>query len=168
MLSCERNGGLTRNRTEVGGFAIRSITTLLSSLILIYLYWVVNTDKKFKNWSGKRDSNSRPRPWQGRALPAELFPLSCQQDLMPLEVSQRGAYINSQTRKCQASVVNYSLVFYHISKIRINKILRRFNHLLDNNYAQTQVTLPSYEPGIFGVDAQMRIDVLMVGQVVSF
>ncbi len=34
-------------------------------------------------WSGKRDSNSRPRPWQGRALPAELFPLriiknSCQ------------------------------------------------------------------------------------------
>ncbi len=27
-----------------------------------------------KIWSGKRDSNSRPRPWQGRALPAELFP----------------------------------------------------------------------------------------------
>ena len=27
-----------------------------------------------KIWSGKRDSNSRPRPWQGRALPTELFP----------------------------------------------------------------------------------------------
>src|SRR5262245_16561076 len=26
------------------------------------------------DWSGKRDSNSRPRPWQGRALPTELFP----------------------------------------------------------------------------------------------
>ncbi len=25
-------------------------------------------------WSGKRDSNSRPQPWQGCALPAELFP----------------------------------------------------------------------------------------------
>src|SRR5258706_13855 len=25
--------------------------------------------------SGKRDSNSRPRPWQGRALPTELLPL---------------------------------------------------------------------------------------------
>ena len=25
-------------------------------------------------WSGKRDSNPRPRPWQGRALPTELFP----------------------------------------------------------------------------------------------
>ncbi len=24
--------------------------------------------------SGKRDSNSRPRPWQGRALPTELLP----------------------------------------------------------------------------------------------
>ena len=26
------------------------------------------------DWSGKRDSNSRPQPWQGCALPAELFP----------------------------------------------------------------------------------------------
>ena len=24
-------------------------------------------------WSGRRDSNPRPRPWQGRALPAELL-----------------------------------------------------------------------------------------------
>ena len=31
------------------------------------------TDER-KKWSGKRDSNSRPRPWQGRALPTELFP----------------------------------------------------------------------------------------------
>lgn len=28
----------------------------------------------FKIWSGKRDSNSRPQPWQGCALPTELFP----------------------------------------------------------------------------------------------
>ncbi len=28
-------------------------------------------------WSGKRDLNSRPRPWQGRALPTELFPQTC-------------------------------------------------------------------------------------------
>jgi hypothetical protein len=26
------------------------------------------------NWSGKRGSNSRPQPWQGCALPTELFP----------------------------------------------------------------------------------------------
>ncbi len=28
------------------------------------------------SWSGKRDSNSRPQPWQGCALPTELFPQS--------------------------------------------------------------------------------------------
>ena len=28
----------------------------------------------FLNWSGKRVSNSRPQPWQGCALPTELFP----------------------------------------------------------------------------------------------
>src|ERR1700735_297876 len=27
------------------------------------------------NWSGRRDSNPRHRPWQGRTLPAELLPL---------------------------------------------------------------------------------------------
>ena len=26
------------------------------------------------SWSGKRGSNSRPQPWQGCALPTELFP----------------------------------------------------------------------------------------------
>ena len=30
--------------------------------------------KTAKSWSGKRGSNSRPQPWQGCALPAELFP----------------------------------------------------------------------------------------------
>ena len=29
---------------------------------------------QFRMLSGKRDSNPRPRPWQGRALPTELFP----------------------------------------------------------------------------------------------
>jgi hypothetical protein len=27
-------------------------------------------------WSERRDSNSRPRPWQGRALPTELLSLT--------------------------------------------------------------------------------------------
>ena len=27
-----------------------------------------------ESWSGKRDSNPRPQPWQGCALPTELFP----------------------------------------------------------------------------------------------
>jgi hypothetical protein len=48
--------GWGRNRTGVNGFAGRCITTLPPS----------HTSKK---WSGKRDSNSRPQPWQGCALP---------------------------------------------------------------------------------------------------
>ena len=28
----------------------------------------------WKKWSGKRDSNPRPRAWKARALPTELFP----------------------------------------------------------------------------------------------
>jgi hypothetical protein len=35
-----------------------------------------------KNWSGKRDSNSRPQPWQGCALPAELFPLGIKEMIL--------------------------------------------------------------------------------------
>ena len=30
--------------------------------------------KIIKNLSGKRDSDPRPQPWQGCALPTELFP----------------------------------------------------------------------------------------------
>ena len=30
--------------------------------------------RQSKTWSGKRVSNSRPQPWQGCALPTELFP----------------------------------------------------------------------------------------------
>ena len=44
-------------------FATRAILLSLTILSLMILK------------SGKRDSNSRPQPWQGCALPTELFPL---------------------------------------------------------------------------------------------
>ncbi len=80
------NGGGGRNRTGVDGFAGRCITTLpprhkLIETSPVYdaktenLTWTKKCRRiRHKNWSGKRDSNSRPRPWQGRALPTELFP----------------------------------------------------------------------------------------------
>ena len=38
-------------------------------------YTVAHTPKPCPlHWSGRRDSNPRPRPWQGRALPTELLP----------------------------------------------------------------------------------------------
>ena len=67
-------GGAVRSRTGLTGFAIRGITALLPRQTLF--------NKKGKRlaslflgiWSGKRVSNSRPQPWQGCALPTELFP----------------------------------------------------------------------------------------------
>ena len=38
-----------------------------------------------KKKSGKRDSNSRPQPWQGCALPTELFPHAIKQLLSDLD-----------------------------------------------------------------------------------
>ena len=40
---------------------------------------------EFKKKSGKRDSDPRPQPWQGCALPTELFP---QFPLSVLTISQ--------------------------------------------------------------------------------
>ena len=33
-----------------------------------------SSDYQLLTWSGKRDSDPRPQPWQGCALPTELFP----------------------------------------------------------------------------------------------
>src|SRR5580658_6804377 len=35
------------------------------------------------DWSGRRDSNPRHRPWQGRTLPAELLPLEAKPSFSP-------------------------------------------------------------------------------------
>ena len=50
-------GGATRNRTGDEGFADPCLTAWL-----------------WRRWSGKRGSNPPPQPWQGCALPNELFP----------------------------------------------------------------------------------------------
>jgi hypothetical protein len=42
-------------------------------------------------WSGKRDSNPRPQPWQGCALPAELFPRRVE------KIAREATYCQSET-----------------------------------------------------------------------
>ena len=67
---------------------------------LIYIRWgFVEKHKKrmpFRHpffLSGKRDSDPRPRPWQGRALPTELFPqMDCKYSIV---------FLNLQTLKLQ-------------------------------------------------------------------
>ena len=66
---------------EVQDFPVGKIIKRLE-ILKIYVVLEDEEDLTFifycKKWSGKRGSNSRPRPWQGRALPTELFPhLSC-------------------------------------------------------------------------------------------
>jgi hypothetical protein len=75
-------GGATQSRTGLDGFAIRCITDLLSRQIhmfdkkgkLLLPFLLKDVGTSFCVWSGKRGSNSRPQPWQGCALPTELFP----------------------------------------------------------------------------------------------
>jgi hypothetical protein len=73
-------GGATQSRTGLHGFAIRCITALLSRRYGTNDKHRGSLDdcqknrRFFEKWSGKRGSNSRPQPWQGCALPTELFP----------------------------------------------------------------------------------------------
>ena len=74
------SGGAGRSRTDLHGFAIRCITALLPRRVLTkkgsgcFPFWLEDVGTSSDVWSGKRGSNSRPQPWQGCALPTELFP----------------------------------------------------------------------------------------------
>ena len=92
------SGGESRNRTGVDGFAIRCINHFAISpnklpgsvqtgagnesrtrdlnlgKVALYQLSYSRIAKCAERWSGKRVSNSRPQPWQGCALPTELFP----------------------------------------------------------------------------------------------
>ena len=58
----------------------------------------------FRMLSGKRDSNSRPQPWQGCALPTELF---------PHYLYKRGISPNAFAKVISFSdVANFSLSFF--------------------------------------------------------
>jgi hypothetical protein len=77
----KRSGGGGRNRTGVHGFAGRCMTTLPPRQSLMRKGKArVAAARAFPSviWSGKRVSNSRPQPWQGCALPTELFPRFCE------------------------------------------------------------------------------------------
>ena len=79
------SGGATRNRTGDEGFADLCLTAwlwrhipLLCSGVPRYafafdIHWKTGEMPVFQ-WSGKRGSNPPPQPWQGCALPNELFP----------------------------------------------------------------------------------------------
>src|SRR5690606_32869077 len=71
-----RTGGAGRSRTGLNGFAIRCITALLPRQNPLAKKGEPRHPFFDKTWSGKSVSNRRPQPWQGCALPTELFPHS--------------------------------------------------------------------------------------------
>ena len=73
-LRCRSN---PRYELTHNGFRDRLIQPLshLSVVIECKIKKPLNKEAFVMFMSGKRDSNSRPQPWQGCALPTELFPL---------------------------------------------------------------------------------------------
>ena len=57
-----------------------------------------------REWSGRRDSNPRPSPWQGDALPTEPLPLECHRSVGGAE---------SQIRTGDTAI--FSRVLYQLS-----------------------------------------------------
>ena len=90
------DGGGGRNRTGVHGFAGRCMTTLPPRQERRRRACRSGEQTKGESlmlsprvWSGKRVSNSRPQPWQGCALPTELFPRErklyhCERNTVPI------------------------------------------------------------------------------------
>ena len=71
----EKNKTIKINEIERGKNKKNRIRVGFMSII--FLCNQLNLNEFFdlmKIWSGKRGSNSRPQPWQGCALPTELFP----------------------------------------------------------------------------------------------
>ncbi len=70
-----------------------------------------NTAQRAKEWSGRRDSNPRPSPWQGDALPTEPLPLGAAHTGPCLETARLGA--ESQIRTGDTAI--FSRVLYQLS-----------------------------------------------------
>ena len=84
--------------------------------------------KTFGTWSGKRDSNSRPQPWQGCALPTELFPHFCLRSLLFKPSHCQGwIYYPSGARLCStnwaisAKIVNVAKGFIRFASANIRQ-----------------------------------------------
>ncbi len=77
--------------------------------------------------SEKRDSNPRPRPWQGRALPTELFSLIGKANLMEILYlfQSRDLFYFIQFIQCfQRCQVIYIQVLYLITNLLKNRVIQ--------------------------------------------
>src|SRR6185295_9753161 len=63
-------------------------------------------------WSGKGVSNSRPQPWQGCALPTELFPRKVHRHYSRLMQNPLGAAFARKVLRCKARDEGRMLVLF--------------------------------------------------------
>ena len=79
--------------------------------------------------SGKRDSNSRPQPWQGCALPTELFPQLCYELLKLCRLLAACIVFGDANVRRKFENPNFHAIFLHFSecrrRIRPNSRIRR-------------------------------------------
>ena len=64
-------------------------------------------DGRARRWSGRRDSNPRPSPWQGDALPTEPLPLAF--------IDQAGQCGGAESQNRTGDTVIFSHVLYQLS-----------------------------------------------------
>ena len=69
--ACVKGMWVNRFSNEPHGAWSRTRTYDRSVNSRLLYHWAIQ-----ENWSGKRGSNPRPRPWQGRALPLSYFRIS--------------------------------------------------------------------------------------------
>ena len=76
------------------------------------------------NWSGKRDSNSRLPPWQGGALPTELFPLC----LLYVKQERNSNEVRLGVKPNHAHTLNYLPSAYEMNANRLKTLDLRLQY----------------------------------------
>ena len=74
--------------------------------------------KKF--WSGKGDSNSRPQPWQGYALPTELFPqyvciIGAMHWIYQIDVALFNCFLNKKEFVCRKNIHIHGMILFFVN-----------------------------------------------------
>ena len=77
-------------------------------------HWTYSVIWLFRMLSGKRGSNPRPRPWQGRALPTELLPHCSVSRSISLNASAKVQFIFETTNFSEVFFQKNAIFLFHI------------------------------------------------------
>ncbi len=77
-------------------------------------HWTYSVIWLFRMLSGKRGSNPRPRPWQGRALPTELLPHCSVSRSISLNASAKVQFIFETTNFSELFFQKNAIFLFHI------------------------------------------------------